>query len=65
MTEHLTYCPKSLQSKKKLAGAGVGRFFDSRERCVWRAREGYGGANATQSPKSVDWDLTREYKTLK
>ena len=42
------------EQKNSLAGAGGGRFFRSRERHVWYAREGYGGANAIQSPKLVD-----------
>ena len=47
MIKHLTQCPKSLQSEKKpLAGAAGGRFFGSRERHVWHAREGYGGVDA-------------------
>ena len=36
-----------------------GRFFGSRKRHVWYAREGYEGANSVQSPKLVDWGLTR------
>ena len=51
----------SLQSKTmSLAGAGGGKFFGSRKRHVWHAREGYGGANAVQSPKLVDWRLTKD-----
>ena len=44
---------------------GSGRFFHSREGHVWYAREGYGGANAIQGPKLVDYDLTKRFKTLK
>ena len=52
------------EQKNALAGAGGGRFFRSRERHVWYAREGYGGANAIQSPKLVDYDLTKDSRHL-
>ena len=42
------------EPKNALAGAGDGRFFRSRERHVWYARERYRGANAIQGPKLVD-----------
>ena len=53
--------PEELSEQKNapLADVGGGRFFGGRERCVWRAREGHGGADAVQSPKLVDWDLTK------
>ena len=52
------------ETKIALAGAGGGRFFCSRERHVWYAREGYGDANAIQSPKLVDCDLTKDSRHL-
>ena len=65
MVKHITQCPKGLQSKNmRLAIAGGGRGFGSRETHVWHAREGYGGADAVQSPKSVDWDLTQDSRYL-
>ena len=42
---------------------GVGDF-GSRGRHVWYAREGYGGANAIQSPKLVDCVLTKDSRHL-
>ena len=53
-----------LEQKNALAGARGGRFFCSRERHVWYARGGYGGANAIQSPKLVDCDLTKDSRHL-
>ena len=52
------------EQKNSLAGAGGGRFFHSRERHDWYAREGDGGANAIQSPKLVDYDLTKDSRHL-
>ena len=61
MAKHLTQHPKILQSKiTPLASTGGWRFFGSRERHAWHAREGYGSANAVQSPKLVDWDPTKD-----
>ena len=60
--------PKETSEQKEkhtLAGAGGGWFFGSRERHVWRAREGCGVANAVQSRKLVDCDLTKGFKTFK
>ena len=48
------------EQKNALAGAGGERLFRSRERHVWYAREGYGGATAIQSPKLVGCVLTKE-----
>ena len=52
------------EQKNARAGAGGGRFFRSWERHVWYARGGYGGANAIQSPKLVDWGLTKDSRHL-
>jgi len=38
--------------------------FCSLERHVWYAREGYGGANAVQSPTLVEWGLTKDSRHL-
>ena len=39
-------------------------FFCSLKRHVWYARGGYGGANAVQRSKLVDWDLTKYSRHL-
>ena len=52
------------EQKSSLAGAGGGRFFRSRERYVWYARERYGDANAIQSPKFVDCGLPKDSRHL-
>ena len=52
------------EQKYALASAGGGCFFGSRERHVWYAREGCGGVNTIQSPKLVDWDLTKDSRHL-
>ena len=65
MVKHLTQCPESLQSKiTPLSSTGGGRFFGGQERHVWHAREEHGSANAVQSPKLVDWDLTKDPRYL-
>ena len=43
-----------------LASAGDWQFFRSGERRVWYAQEGFGGANAIQSPTLAGWDLTKD-----
>ena len=48
------------EQKNALAGSGGGQFFHSREKHIWYAREGYGGVNVIQSPKLVDWGLTKD-----
>ena len=52
------------EQKHALAGAGGGRYFGSRERHVWYAREGGGGADAVQSPNLVDSDLKQNSRHL-
>ena len=54
--------PKETSEQKNVEGVSM---FCSWERHVWCAPEGYGGANAIQSPKEVDWDLTKGVKALK
>ena len=55
----------SEQKNTPLAGVGRWRFFCSREGPLWRAQEGYVGADAVQSQELVDWDLTKGFKTHK
>ena len=66
MVKHLTQCPKSLQNKKNAPSRyGVDVFLVvGRGMFIWHAREGYGGANAVQSPKLVDWGLTKDSRHL-
>ena len=52
------------QQKIQLANAAGWQFVASRERHIWHAQERYGGTDAIQSPKLVDWDLTKDSRHL-
>lgn len=67
MVNHLVnIMPKEpSEQKNSLAGAGGGRFFRSRERHVWYAREGYGGVKCYPEPKICWLWSNKGFKTLK